>query len=61
MKVSENKRFFFSNIVLTWMSKLLFHFKPIFHCDAKYLASGYGIGPEFCVGVTNMLVYFGVT
>ena len=40
--------------------------KPIFHCDAKYLASGVwrwamSPPPEFCVGDTNMLVYFGVT
>ena len=35
--------------------------RPIFHCDAKYLALGVGIGqcpptPEFCVGDTNMHV-----
>ena len=33
--------------------------KPIFHCNAKYLAMP--PTPEFCVGDTNMLVYFGVT
>ena len=36
-------------------------FKPIFHCEAKYLASGVGVGQcprrqVFCVGDTNMLV-----
>ena len=35
--------------------------KPIFHCDAKTLALGPGVGltpptPQFCVGDTNMLV-----
>ena len=36
--------------------------KPIFHCDAKYLASGVGVGqlmpptPELCIGDINMLV-----
>ena len=43
--------------------------KPIFHCDAKYLASGVGVGqcPRRQIFAlpntkyTNMLVYFGVT
>ena len=51
------------HIIIMFMSFVteapFYMFKPMFHCDAKLLASGLGVGGN--AKKNNMLVYFGVT
>ena len=58
-----------NSLILVVTPGLPFKLKPIFHCDAKPLALGPGVGLDpqrhtFAspnTKYTNMLVYFGVT
>ena len=66
VEISESIKIYNQSIEVSGSALIEKSFKPIFHCDAKYLASGVGV--EQCTRrqncalpnakYTNMLVYF---